>query len=198
MSRNPIAAYTHRSGFRMGQVEFKDFLWEALLDPAADVDHGRHRGESRAPVPDHAAGGRCLCRAQLRARASRRSEAASSPARSRRSGARAFEREGYKPRGIKLRGHQGAGRPTPISAPRRSRRSPSIRPAFGGVQTGGNSSAIVDGAAAALVASADYAKQARQDAARRASSRARRSACRRRSWASARCRRSGRCSSAPG
>src|SRR5208337_3211371 len=33
MSRNPIAAYTHRAGFRMGQVEFKDFLWEALLDP---------------------------------------------------------------------------------------------------------------------------------------------------------------------
>src|SRR5262249_36113345 len=27
MSRNPIAAYTHRGGFRMGQVEFKDFLW---------------------------------------------------------------------------------------------------------------------------------------------------------------------------
>ena len=34
MSRNPVAAYTHRNGFRMGQVEFKDFLWEALLDPA--------------------------------------------------------------------------------------------------------------------------------------------------------------------
>ncbi|HNC67750.1 MAG TPA: acetyl-CoA C-acyltransferase, partial [Thauera aminoaromatica] len=29
MSRNPVAAYTHRAGFRMGQVEFKDFLWEA-------------------------------------------------------------------------------------------------------------------------------------------------------------------------
>ena len=28
MSRNPIAAYTHRGGFRLGQVEFKDFLWE--------------------------------------------------------------------------------------------------------------------------------------------------------------------------
>src|SRR5271155_2857552 len=40
MSRNPIAAYTHRSGFRMGQVEFKDFLWEALLDPSADVTMG--------------------------------------------------------------------------------------------------------------------------------------------------------------
>src|SRR6185503_10206944 len=32
MSRNPVAAYTHRGGFRLGQVEFKDFLWEALLD----------------------------------------------------------------------------------------------------------------------------------------------------------------------
>src|SRR3954467_7983048 len=40
MSRNPIAAYTHRGGFRMGQVEFKDFLWEALLDPAANVNMG--------------------------------------------------------------------------------------------------------------------------------------------------------------
>src|SRR5947199_8107409 len=30
MSRNPVASYTSRSGFRMGQVEFKDFLWEAL------------------------------------------------------------------------------------------------------------------------------------------------------------------------
>src|SRR6187200_1015305 len=40
MSRNPIAAYTHRGGFRLGQVEFKDFLWEALLDPAADVSMG--------------------------------------------------------------------------------------------------------------------------------------------------------------
>ena len=40
MSRNPIAAYTHRGGFRLGQVEFKDFLWEALLDPAADATMG--------------------------------------------------------------------------------------------------------------------------------------------------------------
>ena len=40
MSRNPIAAYTHRSGFRMGQVEFKDFLWEALLDTCPNVTMG--------------------------------------------------------------------------------------------------------------------------------------------------------------
>ena len=40
MSRNPIAAYTHRGGFRMGQVEFKDFLWEALLDTCCNVTMG--------------------------------------------------------------------------------------------------------------------------------------------------------------
>ena len=40
MSRNPIAAYTHRSGFRLGQVEFKDFLWEALMDTAPGCTMG--------------------------------------------------------------------------------------------------------------------------------------------------------------
>src|SRR5262245_18414940 len=40
MSRNPIAAYTHRGGFKMGQVEFKDFLWEALMERYADVKLG--------------------------------------------------------------------------------------------------------------------------------------------------------------
>src|SRR5262249_9090658 len=40
MSRNPLAAYTHRKGFRLGQVEFKDFLWESLTDPATDTNMG--------------------------------------------------------------------------------------------------------------------------------------------------------------
>ena len=40
MSRNPVASYTMRDGFRMGGVDFKDFLWEALRDPAADVSMG--------------------------------------------------------------------------------------------------------------------------------------------------------------
>src|SRR5262252_4733635 len=40
MSRNPVAAYTHRGGFRMGQVEFKDFLWEALLDTCPNETMG--------------------------------------------------------------------------------------------------------------------------------------------------------------
>src|SRR3989304_795271 len=40
MTRNPVAAYTHRGGFRMGQIEFKDFLWEALLDPSVRLTIG--------------------------------------------------------------------------------------------------------------------------------------------------------------
>jgi len=47
MSRNPIASYEHRAGFRLGApVGFKDFLWEALFDPAPGGGHDRHR---RAP-----------------------------------------------------------------------------------------------------------------------------------------------------
>ena len=68
-----------------------------------------------------------------------------------------FEREGFAPRALKLNGAKELAadthvRPSPLEA------LAAIRPAFGGVQTGGNSSAIVDGAAAALVASSDYAK----------------------------------------
>jgi acetyl-CoA C-acetyltransferase len=36
MTRNPIAAFDHRGGFRLGApVAFKDYMWEALNDPAA-------------------------------------------------------------------------------------------------------------------------------------------------------------------
>jgi acetyl-CoA C-acetyltransferase len=41
MSRNPVAAYTHRNGFWLGQIEFKDFLWESLLDPAPGATMGQ-------------------------------------------------------------------------------------------------------------------------------------------------------------
>ena len=69
-----------------------------------------------------------------------------------------FELANYKPRGLKLKGEKELAadthvRPSPLEALQK------IRPAFGGVQTGGNSSAIVDGAAAALVASSGYVKK---------------------------------------
>ena len=136
MSRNPIAAYTHRGGFRMGPVEFKDFLWEALLDPRRQVDAWAtpRRIWPRA-IPDHARRGGCLCGAQLRAR----DDGAGSgflageiaPVKN-----ETFEREGYQTRGIKLRRRQGAGRRHPCARlPARGagrpsgRRSAACRPA---------------------------------------------------------------------
>lgn len=157
MSRNPIAAFTHRGGFRMGQVEFKDFLWEALLDTAPgvtmgetaegsarvykitreDVDRFAELSFSRAVAAQES----CFLSGEIAPLVNER-----------------FELEGYRPRGIQLpKGVQTFAADTHI------RPSPyevlaKIPPSFGGVQTGGNSSAIVDGAAAALVGSGSYAK----------------------------------------
>ena len=155
MSRNPVAAYTHRGGFRMGQVEFKDFLWEALLDPAAEVSMGdtaenlaRQYQITRPEVDAYAA--RSFDRA-LAAQKSGFLAGEIAPVTS-----ESFEAGKLKPRGIRL------SRETPeVSVDTHVRLSPvealaKIRPAFGGVQTGGNSSAIVDGAAAAIVVSKDY------------------------------------------
>ena len=38
VTRNPLAAFDHRQGFRLGApIGFKDYMWEALADPAAAV-----------------------------------------------------------------------------------------------------------------------------------------------------------------
>src|SRR5438034_1581030 len=155
MSRNPIASYTMR-GFRMGSVDFKDFLWEALRDPAADVTMGdtaenlAQRYQITRPEVD-AYAARSFSRA-LAAQNSGFFAGEIAPVKN-----ETFEREGFAPRALKLNGAKELAadthvRPSPLEA------LAAIRPAFGGVQTGGNSSAIVDGAAAALVASSDYAK----------------------------------------
>ena len=158
MSRNPVAAYTHRSGFRMGQVEFKDFLWEALLDPSCDATMGgtaenlaAQYGITRAEVDAYAE--RSFARA-LKARAegffddeiiSVSSETFSSPGRN--------DRAIKLDRKIEAVTQDGHPRATSLETLAK------IRPAFGGVQTGGNSSAVVDGAAGAIVASGAWLKR---------------------------------------
>src|SRR4029453_18247059 len=144
MSRNPIASYTMR-GFRMGSVDFKDFLWEALRDPAANVTMGdtaenlaRTYQITRPEVDAYAA--RSFTRA-LAAQKSGFLAGEITPIKS-----ETFEREGFEPRALKLSSMNGPAPdthvpPSPLEA------LAAIRPAFGGVQTGGNSSAIVDGAA---------------------------------------------------
>lgn len=158
MSRNPVASYTSRGGFRMGQVEFKDFLWEALLDPAASVTMG--------DTAENLAQKYQITRAEVDAYAARSFERAVA---AQKSGFLAgeiapvktekFERDGYNPRGIKLPGKIEELKDDTHIRPSSVETLSKIRPAFGGVQTGGNSSAVVDGAAAALVASGDYAKK---------------------------------------
>ena len=162
MSRNPIAAYTHRGGFRMGEVEFKDFLWEALLDPCPNETMGgtaeklaQQYGITRADVDQFAA------ESFERAIAAKKSCFLSgeiAPVTS-----EVFELPSYSPRGIRLpRGVDRLTedthiRPSPLEVLSK------LKPAFGGVQTGGNSSGIVDGAAAALVASSAYLKLHNRD-----------------------------------
>lgn len=157
MSRNPIAAFTHRGGFRMGQVEFKDFLWEALLDPAPGLTMGE--------TAEKLAGMYHITRedtdrfAELsfsRAVAAQKSCFLSgeiAPVTN-----ETFELDGYASRGIQLpKGVNKLEADTHIR-PSSYQALSKIRPAFGGVQSGGNSSGIVDGAAAALLASGDYVK----------------------------------------
>jgi acetyl-CoA C-acetyltransferase len=157
MSRNPVASYTMR-GFRMGETNFKDFLWEALLDPAP--------GSTMGDTAERLAREYQITRPEVDAYAARSFDRAIA---AQKSGFLAgeivpvktetFEREGYNPRGIKLRSKEAElavdthVRPSPVDALAK------IRPAFGGVQTGGNSSAVVDGAAAVLVSSGEYAKK---------------------------------------
>jgi len=162
MSRNPIAAYTHRAGFRMGEVEFKDFLWEALLDPCPNKTMGgtaenlaRQYSITREDIDEFAA--ESFARA-LAAQKSCFLSGEIAPITTEN-----FELEGYSPRGIKLpRGIEKLSedthvRPSPLEVLAK------LKPAFGGVQTGGNSSGIVDGAAATLVASAEYLRNHKKD-----------------------------------
>jgi acetyl-CoA C-acetyltransferase len=161
MSRNPIAAYTHRGGFRLGQVEFKDFLWEALLDTGCGATMGdtaenlaRQYQITRPEVDAFAA--QSFSRANA-AQASGFLAGEIAPVAN-----ESFAVDGLKPRGIRLKGDAKELaadthiRPSPVDALAK------IRPAFGGVQTGGNSSAIVDGAAAAIVASSAYCRRNRK------------------------------------
>ena len=153
MSRNPVAAYTHRGGFRMGQVEFKDFLWEALLDPGCGCTMG--------DTAENLARQYQITREQVDAFASRSfSRAVKAQADGFFAGEIAavateqFEIDGMKTRGIRVKEAVAVDTHVRTSSVEQLAK---IKPAFGGVQTGGNSSAIVDGAAAILVGSKDYA-----------------------------------------
>ena len=155
MSRNPVAAYTHRGGFRLGQVEFKDFLWEALRDTGPGLTMGdtaenlaRQYQITRPEVDAYAA--RSFTRAlEAQQNGFLAGEIAAVASET-------FESDDLKPRRIKIKDELKNDTHIRLSSVEQLAK---IKPAFGGVQTGGNSSAIVDGAAAILVSGADYARE---------------------------------------
>jgi acetyl-CoA C-acetyltransferase len=157
MSRNPIASYTHRGGFKLGQVEFKDFLWEALMDTCPKLTMG---GTAEALAKQYKISreeaDRFAADSFARAVAAQKACFLSGeivPLTNEK-----FERDGYAARSIALPKKVDSFstdshiRPSPLEVLAK------LSPAFGGVQTGGNSSAIVDGAAATIVASAEFAR----------------------------------------
>jgi acetyl-CoA C-acetyltransferase len=159
MTRNPIAAFDHRGGFRLGApIGFKDYMWEALTDPAAvsmiqtAENLAKKYGITREEVDAFAA--------NSFAKAVAAQEAGWFSGEIVPVGSETFELEGYKPRSLRLAGKAAVAdrdthpRPTPPEVLAK------LRTVFkDGVQTGGNSSALTDAAAAALVGSGEVLRR---------------------------------------
>jgi len=159
MTRNPIAAFDHRTGFKLGApVGFKDYMWEALNDSAAGINMiqtaenlAKKYGITRQEVDEFASSSfaKAVAAQQAGFHAGEIVPVVTEK----------FELEGYKTRGIKLQ-----GKTTEVAQDTHARISPvdvlaKLRAVHeGGVQTGGNSAALVDAAAAAVVSSGAYAK----------------------------------------
>ena len=159
MTRNPIAAFDHRTGFKLGApVGFKDYMWEALKDPAAGINMiqtaenlAKKYGITREDVDQFASDSfaKAVAAQQAGFHAGEIVPVVTEK----------FELEGYKARGIKLQ-----GKVTEVATDTHPRISPvevlaKLKPVYeGGVQTGGNSSALVDAAAACVVTSGAWAK----------------------------------------
>lgn len=159
MTRNPIAAFDHRTGFKLGApVGFKDYMWEALKDPAAGINMiqtaenlAKKYGITRESVDEFASASFAKA---VAAQESGFLAGEIVPVVTEK-----FEVDGYKTRGIRLQ-----GKVTEVATDTHPRVSPvevlaKLKPVFeGGVQTGGNSSALVDAAAACVVTSGAYAQ----------------------------------------
>ncbi len=159
MTRNPIAAFDHRGGFRLGApIGFKDYMWEALTDPSVDINMIRtaenlaqRYGITREDVDAFAA--------QSFARACAAQDSGWLAGEIVPVTGETFELEGHRPRQLRLAGKATVAdrdthpRPTPPEVLAK------LRTVFkDGVQTGGNSSALTDAAAAALVAHGDVVR----------------------------------------
>jgi acetyl-CoA C-acetyltransferase len=160
MTRNPIAAFDHRGGFRLGApVAFKDYMWEALHDPAAGI--------SMIDTAENLARRYDITREQVDAFAARSFERALQAQADGwfdeeivAVGNERFELDGYQPRGIRLAGKARLADRDTHPRPTTPQALAGLRSVYpDGVQTAGNSSALTDAAAAALVGDAAALKR---------------------------------------
>jgi acetyl-CoA C-acetyltransferase len=159
MTRNPICAFEHRTGFKLGApVGFKDFMWEALNDSSVGINMiqtaenlAKKYGITREEVDQFASSSfaKAVAAQQSGFHAGEIVPVVSEK----------FELDGYATRSIKLQGkitevaHDTHARLSPVEVLAKLRAVHA-----GGVQTGGNSAALVDAAAAAVVSSGEYVK----------------------------------------
>ncbi|MBK9596746.1 MAG: thiolase family protein [Flavobacteriales bacterium] len=156
MSLAPTVSFGNRMGYPLGRVEFKDVLWEALNDSAA-VPMG-NTAENVARLHSITRAEADLFGKLSVDRAVAATERGWFKEEVVPIDARVFEAEGLLPRKVGLpRGVKGFVtdehiRPTSLEDMAK------LQPTFDkdGVQTAANSSGIVDGAAAAVVAGADH------------------------------------------
>ena len=159
MTRNPIAAFDHRGGFRLGApIGFKDYMWESLTDPAAAISMIQ-TAENLAKKYDITREAVDAFAASSFARAVAAQESGWLAGEIVPVQSEVFELAGYKPRQLKLAGKAAVADRDTHPRPTAPDVLAKLRSVFkDGVQTGGNSSALTDAAAAALVADAATAK----------------------------------------
>ena len=159
MSRYPLASYTVRQGFPLGKPGFVDLLWEALDDTAA-VPMGH--------TADNLAQNYKLSREEVDAFAARSQQRYYDALESgffeeeiapfeQSSGV--FEAPTLKPRKYRLKGREGVSmdeHPRQTTAEQLAKLPPVFTKE--GPTTAGSASGIVDGAAAAIIASGDYVR----------------------------------------
>jgi len=162
MSRNPVVSYGMRSGFKLGNVQFYDSLFETLRDSATGMPMGvtaenlaRQYGISREEVDAFAASS--FARALAAQERGFFDEEIVPVMR------QSFVREPLATRKVSLpRGVESVSiddhvRPTTLEQLGR------LSPAFDGVQTAGNSSAIVDGAGAVILMSGERMRREKRN-----------------------------------
>lgn len=158
MSRNPVVSYSMRSGFKLGQVQFYDFLWETLKDPAPGILMGQTAENlakqyqlTRDEVDGFAADS--FARSIAAQQAGYFDDEIVSVTRETHTFKGYADRKVVLPRGVDKFDADDHVRPT-------SREQlAKLAPVFSGVQTAGNSSAIVDGAGAVVVASGEIVRR---------------------------------------